>query len=355
LRAKKVTYKSTGIDMKKIIKAQNTIGRIISTSRSFLTHGRVLSGFGHYAGLIEIDGKIFALHTDGVGTKIIVSQMMNRFDTIGIDCVAMNVNDIICVGAKPVGFIDYIAITDPDSVLLGDIVKGLVRGAKDASVPIVGGETAVIPELLSKGSQKKAFDLVGMAFGIIPEKNKIIMGSKIKKGDIIIGIASSGLHSNGYTLARRVLLSKHSLSDCVGETNQTIGEMILAPTRIYVRPIVTLIENDNIPIHGLLHVTGGSFTKFSRLNNRVNYRLDSLPVPTDIFKLIQKEGHIRIKEMYKTFNMGIGFCLVIPGSSVDNAIETIERYGMSCSCIGRIIGPGSGNIQIKTGGRTFTL
>lgn len=355
MRSKRVTYKSTGIDIKKIIKAQNTIGKIISSSRSFLTHGTVLSGFGHYAGLIEIDGKIFALHTDGVGTKIIVSQMMNRFDTIGIDCVAMNVNDVICVGAKPVGFIDYIAITDPDPIILRDIVKGLVCGAKDASVPIVGGETAIIPELLSKEIQMKAFDLVGMAFGIVPEKNKLIMGNKIKRGDIIIGVASNGLHSNGYTLARKVLLPKHSLSDFVGETNQTIGDMMLAPTRIYVRPIVKLLENDSIPVHGLLHVTGGSFTKFSRLNSTVNYRLNSLPVPTDIFKLIQKEGHIHIKEMYKTFNMGIGFCVVIPRSRVDIALDTIQRYGMSCSCIGSITGPGSGNVQIKAEGRTFTL
>jgi phosphoribosylformylglycinamidine cyclo-ligase len=355
LKVNRVTYKSTGIDIKKIIKTQNTIGRIISSSHSFLTHGKVLSGFGHYAGLIEVDGRIFALHTDGVGTKIIVSQMMNRFDTIGIDCVAMNVNDIICVGATPVGFIDYIAVTDPDSILLRDIVKGLVRGANDASVPIVGGETAIVPELLSKRNHTKAFDLVGMAFGIVPAKNKLIMGNKIKQGDVIIGIPSSGLHSNGYTLARKVLLSRHSLSEFVGETDQTIGDIILAPTRIYVRPITALIENDNIPLHGLLHVTGGSFAKFSRLNSTVNYRLDSLPAPTDIFKLIQKEGQIRTKEMYKTFNMGIGFCLVIPRSGVDNAIETIQRFGMSCSCIGRIVGPGNGHVQITSGGRTLTL
>ena len=173
-----MTYKRTGIDIKKVNRAQNSIGKIISSSHSFLTHGRVLSGFGHYAGLIEVDGKIFALHTDGVGTKLIVSQMLDRFDTVGIDCIAMNVNDIICVGAIPTGFVDYIAVKVPNSTLLRNIATGLVKGAKDANVPIVGGETAVIPDLLANDNHARTFDLVGMAFGIVRTKSKLTMGNK---------------------------------------------------------------------------------------------------------------------------------------------------------------------------------
>ena len=350
-----MTYKDAGIDIKKVNKVQNSIGKIISSSHSFLAHGRVLSGFGHYAGLIDVDGKIFALHTDGVGTKLIVSQMMNRFDTIGIDCVAMNVNDIICVGAIPTGFVDYIAVKVPDSTLIRNIAIGLVKGARDANVPIVGGETAVIPDLLAGDNRARTFDLVGMAFGIVHTKNKLTMGNKIKDGDAIIGIGSSGLHSNGYTLARKVLLSKYSITDFRNETDQTIGEMMLTPTRIYVRPIAKLIRKANMPLHGLLHVTGGSFAKFSRLNNNVSYRLDNLPMPLDIFKLIQKEGHIQTKEMYRTFNMGIGFCIVLPKSAVDDAIDIIEKHRMSCTCIGHVAAHGRGEVQIKIRGVTLTL
>jgi phosphoribosylformylglycinamidine cyclo-ligase len=350
-----MTYKRTGIDIKKVNRAQNSIGKIISSSHSFLTHGRVLSGFGHYAGLIEVDGKIFALHTDGVGTKLIVSQMMDRFDTVGIDCIAMNVNDIICVGAIPTGFVDYIAVKVPNSTLLRNIATGLVKGAKDANVPIVGGETAVIPDLLANDNHTRTFDLVGMAFGIVRTKSKLTMGNKIKEADAIIGIGSSGLHSNGYTLARKVLLSRYSITDFINDANQTIGEMMLTPTRIYVRPVVKLIEEVNIPLHGMLHVTGGSFTKFSRLNNTVNYRLDNLPTPLDIFKIIQTEGHIQTKEMYRTFNMGIGFCVVLPQSAVDDAIDIVEKHGMSCTCVGHVVGHGSGDVQIRIRGRNLTI
>lgn len=349
------TYKGPGIDLKKIHRAQNSIGKIISSSHSFLSYGRVLSGYGHYAGLIEFDGKIFALHTDGVGTKIVVSQMMDRFDTVGIDCVAMNVNDIICVGAIPVGFVDYIALRVPDSTLLRDIATGLVKGAEEAHVSIIGGETAVIPDLLADDSHANTFDLVGMAFGIVPNKSKLILGKKIKQGDAIIGIASSGLHSNGYTLARNVLLSKYPITHFISDENQRIGDMLLTPTKIYVRPIVKLIEKINIPIHGLLHVTGGSFTKFSRLNNVVNYRLDNLPRPAGIFNLIQREGNIHPREMYRTFNMGIGFCIVLPRPAVDAAIDIIEKHRMYGSCIGRVVGHGKGEVQIKISGKSLSL
>ncbi|MGA9841260.1 MAG: phosphoribosylformylglycinamidine cyclo-ligase [Nitrososphaeraceae archaeon] len=355
MRRDKITYKSTGIDINKIHRVQNSIGKIVSLSHSFLTYGKVISGFGHYAGLLEFDNKIFALHTDGVGTKIIVSQMMDRFDTVGIDCIAMNVNDIICVGAVPGGFVDYIAIRIPDSTLLRNIAMGLVKGAKEANVPIIGGETAVVPDLLADNNNAKTFDLVGMAFGVVQNKNELILGNKIRKGDAILGIESSGLHSNGYTLARKVLLSRYSINQFINDMNQTIGDMMLTPTRIYVRPIIELIKKNKTPVHGLLHVTGGSFTKFSRLNKAVDYKLDNLPAPAGIFDLIQREGHIQTKEMYRTFNMGIGYCIVLPQSHVDNAIDIIEKHGMWCSRIGHVEGKGTGQVQVRVLDRNFTL
>ena len=325
-----MTYRDAGLDIDKIRAAQKSIGGIIAATHKFPGKGRVLSGFGHYAGLVKLGPQTIALHSDGVGTKVLVAQLMNKFDTVGIDCVAMNVNDIICVGARPVAFIDYIALRQPNEALIGEIARGLAEGARQSQMAIVGGETAVLPDVIA-GDSENAFDLAGMVMGVV---EKQILGNSIRPADVILGVESSGLHSNGYTLARKVLLSKYSVDDNAEHLVQTVGEEMLTPTRIYVKPVMDMLKK-KVRVRGLAHITGGSFTKLPRLCKNVRYVLDGLPPITGIFKQIQVDGNIDIAEMYRTFNMGIGFCVIAPKSAADDVIEIFRKHRMRCQKIGR--------------------
>lgn len=344
------SYRDAGVDVKKIRSAQKSIGEIISGSHTLLSEGRVLSGFGHYAGLIKLGKDVFALHSDGVGTKVLVAQLMNRFDTVGIDCVAMNVNDIICVGARPIGFVDYVALRQPNEALLEEIARGLVKGAKQSEMAIVGGETAVLPDIIS-GDPENAFDLAGTVMGVV--RGKPILGNSVKQGDVIVGVDSSGLHSNGYSLARKVLLGKYSVDDNAEHLVQTVGEELLTPTRIYVKPVMELLKRKTV-VHGLAHITGGAFTKLPRLNRGVRYELQSLPTPSGIFKQIQVDGKIDPREMYRTFNMGIGFCIICPRSAADEVIGVFGKYNMDSRLVGRIE-RGSGEVAAIIGGKRNRL
>lgn len=328
---KRLTYRDAGVDVGKIRIAQKSIGDIISATHRMISTGRVLSGFGHYAGLVKLGAQTLALHSDGVGTKVLVAQLMNRYDTVGIDCVAMNVNDIICVGAKPVAFIDYIALKQANENLVEEIARGLVEGARQSQVAIVGGETAVLPDLIA--GEENAFDLAGMVLGVVDRKP--LLGSAIKPGDVILGVESTGLHSNGYTLARKVLLSKYSVDDNAEHLVQTVGEELLVPTRIYVKPVMELFKK-KVAVHGLAHITGGSFTKLPRLNKKVQYTLDGLPAPMGIFRQIQADGNVGTAEMYRTFNMGVGLCVIAPRASAEQVVSTFAKYRMGCRTVGTI-------------------
>ena len=323
-----VTYKKVGIDISEIKKSQKAIGRLISSTHKLQKKAKMTHGFGHYAGIVEIPGgKLLATHTDGVGTKVIIANMMKKFDTIGIDCVAMNVNDIICIGATPISFVDYIAANKNDQRIFKQIVSGLVRGAKKSSVPIVGGETAIMPDLISgKGF---GFDLAGMVVGMLSKK-QMILGDKIKPNDVIIGVKSSGLHSNGYSLARKVL-SKYSLKRKFKDVG-ILGNALLKPTEIYVKPVLEAIEKCSI--HGLAHITGGSFTKLLRLK-QIGFELDNLPKTPALMQLIQDCG-VKSDEMYKTFNMGVGFCIISPENQVRGIQKIITKHKMKSYEIGRI-------------------
>lgn len=345
-----MTYRDAGVDVKKIRAAQTSIGEIISATHGFLRDGKVLSGFGHYAGLIKLGKTTLALHSDGVGTKVIVAQLMNKYDTVGIDCVAMNVNDIICVGAAPVGFIDYIALRQPNEWLVEEIARGLVKGAKQSGMAIVGGETAILPDIIA-GDAENAFDLAGMAMGMV--KGRPTLGASIKPGDVIVGVESSGLHSNGYTLARKVLLGKYSVDDSAEHLVQTVGEELLTPTRIYVKPVMELVRK-GLQVHGLAHITGGAFTKLPRLNPKVRYELENLPSPSGIFKQLQVDGKIAPAEMYRTFNMGIGFCVVCPGAAKDAVIGIFSRHGMGSRVVGKIE-RGDGEVAATVNGKRLSL
>lgn len=321
-----LTYKASGVDVQKIKKTQASIGKIISSTHKLQ---KVKSGFGHYAGLVEIGGgKLLATHTDGVGTKVLIANMLRKYDTIGIDCVAMNVNDIICVGAKPISFVDYIAANQNNEFVFTEIAKGLAAGAKKSGVPIVGGEIAIMPDLFAE--KKFSFDLAGMVVGLV-QKNKMILGNKIKLGDKIIGINSNGIHSNGYSLARKVLLKKYSIRDKIGGIGK-LGDVLLTPTEIYVKPVLEIISR--CQIHGLANITGGSFTKLLRLK-KTGFVLDSMPEPPKIMQLIEDLG-VKEDEMYKTFNMGIGFCVIAPKQETRRIITICKKYKLKSQEIGFI-------------------
>ena len=349
---KRMTYRDAGIDIDRIHLAQESIGETISVTHKMLAIGKVMSGFGHYAGLVKLGSESIALHADGVGTKVIVAQLMNKFNTVGIDCVAMNVNDVICIGAQPVAFIDYIALREPNERLLQEIAKGLVKGAQQSRMAIVGGETAILPDVIA-GEIGNAFDLAGMVMGIVKDNNKPILGDTIKPGHVILGVESSGLHSNGYTLARKVLLAKHSIDDNADHLVQTVGEELLTPTRIYVRPVMEILKK-KIRVHGLANITGGAFTKLLRLNSKVRYDFNSLPSPTGIFKQIQVDGDIDSKEMYRTFNMGVGFCVIASKPSINDVIRVFEKHKMCCKPVGKIE-KGSGEVTIRIDDKSQTL
>ena len=325
----KIKYKDAGVDLAKIKNAHKTIKNLISDTHKFKTG--ILSGYGHYASLLEIgNNKVIAMHTDGVGTKVLIAQMAGRFNTVGIDCIAMNVNDVICVGAEPIAFVDYIAVRKANEKLVQEIMKGLVEGARQADVAIVGGETAVMPDVIT--GYEQAFDLAGTVIGIA-DKQKLVLGNKISYDDIIIGVESNGLHSNGYSLVRKVLLHKYKIRQKISELGSTLAEELLRPTRIYVKPVLEILKS--VEVHGLAHITGGAFTKLTRLT-KFGFKLDSMPEPHEIFKLIQKHAKINDREMYRTFNMGIGFCIIVPRDAEDAVVQVFRRHDMRCSVIGKI-------------------
>ena len=324
-----ITYKSVGVDIKKIKQSQAEIGKIIQSTHKLQKKAKIAHGFGHYAGIVEIPGgKLLATHTDGVGTKVIISNMMKKYDTIGIDCIAMNVNDIICIGATPISFVDYIAANKNDTTVFKKIVQGLAKGAKKAGVAIVGGETAIMPDLFSgKGF---SYDLSGMVTGILSKK-QLVLGKSIKSGDVIVGMKSTGLHSNGYSLARKALLSKYSINDKIKGVG-VLGNALLTPTEIYVKLVLEVLEK--CKIHGLAHITGGSFTKLLRLK-KIGFNLDSLPTPPPLMQLIEDQG-IKQNEMYKTFNMGIGFCIIAPKNEVSQIKSICKKHKIKSQEIGKI-------------------
>ena len=325
-----LTYKKAGVDISKIKQSQIAIGKLISSTHKIQKKVKIAHGFGHYAGIVEIPGgKLLATHTDGVGTKVVIANMMKKYNTVGIDCVAMNVNDIICIGATPISFVDYIAANKNDVPIFQKIVEGLVKGAKKSAMPIVGGETAIMPDVIEgKGF---AFDLAGMVVGLV-EKKQMVLGNKIKSGDVIIGANSTGIHSNGYSLARKALLKKYSVKDKVKGVG-SIGDALLKPTEIYTKPVLEMVEK--CKINGLAHITGGSFTKLLRLK-KTGYEIDSLPKIPPIMGLIEEQG-VKPEEMYKTFNMGIGFCVIAPKEQVTRIKSIFKKHKISSQEIGQIV------------------
>jgi phosphoribosylformylglycinamidine cyclo-ligase len=292
---------------------------------------------GHYASVLALDEHTaLAICTDGVGTKLIVAEQAQRFDTVGIDCVAMNVNDLVCVGAEPIAMVDYIAVEQTDPRVLAEIGESLRVGAERAAIEIPGGELAQVPEMLRGHPSPHGIDLVGAAIGLVG-RDAVLTGDAIEPGDVVIGLPSSGLHSNGFTLARRALLDQGGLSldDSPAELGRTLADELLAPTEIYVRAAIDLLRSGT-GVHGLAHITGDGLLNLTRLNERVGYRVDD-PLPSQpVFGLIQERGGVRDQEMWEVFNMGTGFCCVVAAGEADTALGVLRSHYPDAAVIGGV-------------------
>jgi phosphoribosylformylglycinamidine cyclo-ligase len=282
-------------------------------------------GPGHYASVMRVaDRTGIALSTDGVGTKLLIAEQLGRWDTVGIDCVAMNVNDLICVGAEPVAMLDYVAVSRAEPEVMRELGRGLRRGAELAGIEIPGGELAQLGEIV------RGLDLVGACFGVV-ELEGIVTGAAIEPGDPVLGLPSSGLHSNGYTLARRALDGIPMQDERLGTP---LGDLLLEPTEIYVAAVLELLRSA-VDVRGLAHITSGGLANLLRLEADVGYEIDArLPVP-GIFDLIRDQGSIGDDEMHRVFNMGCGFCCVVAAADEDAAVELLARHHPGARRIGR--------------------
>lgn len=292
------------------------------------TLGNPLLDFGYYANVLDLgNGTGLAISTDGVGTKILIAQALAKYDTIGVDCVAMNVNDVICVGAEPVAMTDYIATQATDGRFLSELGVGLAEGARQANITIPGGEIAQVRELV------QGFDIVGTCVGLV-ETHRIIDGAQVKPGDAVIGFASSGIHSNGLTLARDVLVGgdPKQLFKHVEEFGRTLGEELLEPTRIYAALAMRLLSS--VDVRALAHITSDGFLNLARVAANVGFVIDNLPEVPAVFQRIAGVGSVSLQDMYLTYNMGVGFCAVVPQRDVEPTLKTAGDLGIQAWQIG---------------------
>ena len=306
------TYSEAGVDIDASERATEAlIAQIKGVNRK--GDGEAIKLDNGFAGLVKLGDGALAMCTDGVGSKILLAEEMDSIHTVGIDCVAMNTNDLICVGAEPLSFVDYVALDKPDEELMAKLGKGLAEGCKQSNCTLSGGETAILPELVH------GFDIAGTSVGYV-KQDEIIDGTKIVEGDVLIGLKSSGPHSNGYTLIRKLF-----------NGDKEIGKQLVEPTRIYVKEIMNLIRQ--VEVHGIAHITGGGLDNISRINDKVQYVIDNpLPVPS-VFDWLQQKGNIEDSEMYRTFNMGMGMTIIV---SKDDAKKSVSILGENAQIIGSV-------------------
>lgn len=308
------------------------------------THSpRVLPLDGGFAGLFRLfgDGRryedpVLVSGTDGVGTKLKVAQRVRKYDTVGIDLVAMCVNDCLCCGAEPLFFLDYLALPKDDPDLIEQLVAGVSEGCLRARAALIGGETAIMPDLYAPGE----FDLAGFCVGVV-ERSRVIDGSAIQPGDVVLGIASSGLHSNGYSLVRKVVfdLARLQVNDLIPETGATVGDTLLTPTRIYTPEVQAAMAAGGAHLHAIAHITGGGLADNIERLLPANCRLQldrSAWTPPPVFGWLQRLGEIDTEEMFRVFNMGIGLTLIVPPSAVGEVTAALQSVSAECRPIGRI-------------------
>ncbi len=332
-------YKNAGVDVEAGYKAVELMKEHVKRTN---IEG-VLSGIGGFGGLFEIGtgykNPVLVAGTDGVGTKLKLAFLMDKHDTVGQDCVAMCVNDIACGGAKPLFFLDYVAVGKNIPERVADIVKGVADGCVQAGCALIGGETAEMPGFYPEDE----YDLAGFSVGIV-DKDKIIDGSKLEAGNVIVGIQSSGVHSNGYSLVRKVFNINDS-EECVkrlhtysDELGMMVGEALLTPTKIYVKPLLAAMEA--VDVKAVSHITGGGFyeniPRMLKEGTRAKIDKNSFEV-LPIFNMIQKLGDVSEKDMFNTYNMGIGMMVAVPADQADKAVEILNAAGEKASIIGEIV------------------
>lgn len=351
-----LSYEASGVSIDANDQMVERISRSVAS-----THGpRVINMHNAFAGLfrLDYDEKLFKRNyknpvlvacTDGVGTKVIIAQQMGRYDGVGIDLVAMSVNDMIVQGAEPLFFLDYLAVNKLEPEQVAQMVESIAAGCRMADCALIGGETAEMPDLYGKDE----YDMAGFAVGVV-ERDRIITGSHVQKGDVILGLGSSGIHSNGYSLVRNICFKKNKLkvTDTIDELGgQRLGDVLLEPTRIYVKPVVKLLRGYKVKqvVHAMAHITGGGLVgNIPRVlpeGCNAVLKTKSWPVP-DVFKYLQKQGPVEDAEMFRVFNMGIGFVLVVAPDFADSIQEKLTRYGEQVYKIGTITA-GSGKVILK--------
>ncbi|MGX7349299.1 phosphoribosylformylglycinamidine cyclo-ligase [Dolosicoccus paucivorans] len=330
----KLTYKDSGVDVKKGYEEVQLIKGMVES-----THNKqVLTGLGGFAGLFalnkdEYKEPVLVSGTDGVGTKLMIAQALDKHDTIGVDLVAMCVNDILCQGAKPLFFLDYIATGELDPEKMQAIIQGVVDGCKQSDSALIGGETAEMPDLYDPES----YDLAGFSVGVV-DKEKIITGEAIKPGDVAIALKSSGIHSNGLSLARKALeVNDIDFKDTLEGYDKSIGEVLLTPTKIYAKEINGLLEK--VSLHGIAHITGGGLDEnLTRVlpketGLKIHWPQENVP---QVFQTIQQLGNVETQEMFNTFNMGIGMVVFVPEDSLEEAQNILNDLGSEFEVLGAV-------------------
>lgn len=331
--------------------AVSSVARHLGPTLGLPAAAEVITDFGHYASVLKLtDDVAIAISTDGVGSKTLIASALDRYDTLGFDCVAMNVNDVLCVGASPVAMVDYLGVNTLAPRRAEGLLRGLAAAAFEAGIAIPGGEIAQLPEVI--GPREDAFDLVGTCVGVL-HPDRIVLGADIQPGDAIIGIASSGIHSNGLTLARRVLLADgdNGLEAHSRALGRPVGEELLEPTVIYAAAIRAL---GDLPVRGLAHITSDGLANLCRLEAPVGYDIEALPTPPRIFGLIQEIGGIADAEMFRVFNMGVGFVVILAHEHASEALERIGRTGYGALQMG-VVSEAAGRVAIEPVGLVGTL
>jgi phosphoribosylformylglycinamidine cyclo-ligase len=328
------TYARSGVDVDAADRGVAALVGVLRTIDPGRSSRSVLAS-GHYAAVLEVAPNLgIAVGTDGVGSKLIVAEQAGRYDTVGIDCVAMNVNDIICVGAEPIALLDYLAVEQVDPEVMEAIGAGLKAGAEAAGVEIPGGEVAVLPDLIRGHPSPHGFDLTAACFGTVA-LDGLVTGATCEPGDALIGLPSSGLHSNGYSLARAALGSLALDATPPELGGGSVADALLEPTVIYVRAVLELLRS-GLDVRGLAHITGGGVLNLLRLHADVGFQIDApLPVPP-VFGLVQALGDVPAAEMWEVFNMGCGFCAVVPAAQAAEAVAMLGRHHPGTARIGSV-------------------
>ena len=332
-------YSQSGVSSTGAENALSGLLQHVLPTRDFNKRHPVALDVAYFANVIDIgNGQGIAFCTDGVGTKVVVAEMMGKYDTIGVDCVAMNVNDLICVGARPVSMVDYIACSHTDPDIFAQLGKGLAEGARQGEISISGGEISQIKEIIN------GIDLIGAAIGLVP-LDQVNTGKEVKPGDLIVGLASSGVHSNGLTLARKILLGdnldeqKSNINKYEETLGRTVGAELLEPTRIYVQPVMEML-NAGIKLKAMVHITSGGFCNLNRVESSgIRFVIDAVQPIHPVFALMQKRGNVSDAEMYEVFNMGTGFCVVVESAQDAEDVSAIcKKHSLPSQVIGYVEG-----------------